>query len=246
MRRLLLGALPFAVLAAMLALRAWDPVPLQQLRWFAFDQYQRLAPRAYDPAMPVRIVDIDEASLARIGQWPWPRTQLAKLLERLTQAGAAAIAFDMVFAEPDRSSPDQVLKQWAPTLEVSTLRDSFALMPSHDSMLAAAIAQAPVVTGFALTREGAGSSRRAADPPASVDGIPRSLLASVLAKAPIDVEAGDSPSARAPTPKATFAIAGDDPALFVRAFNGAVSNLAELETPPWATARSTRRPTSTR
>ena len=160
MRRLLLGALPFAVLAAMLALRAWDPLPLQQLRWFAFDQYQRLAPRAYDPATPVRIVDIDDASLARIGQWPWPRTQLAKLLERLTQAGAAAIAFDMVFAERDRSSPEQVLKQWAPTLEMATLRDSFALMPSHDSMLAAAIGQAPVVTGFALTHERAGSSRR--------------------------------------------------------------------------------------
>ena len=52
MRRLLLGALPFAVLAAMLALRAWDPLLLQQLRWYAFDQHQRLAPRHYDPAMP--------------------------------------------------------------------------------------------------------------------------------------------------------------------------------------------------
>ena len=89
--------------------------------------------------MPVKIVDIDDASLARIGQWPWPRTQLAELLERLTQAGAAAIAFDMVFAERDRSSPEQVLKQWAPTLEMAALRDSVALLPSHDSMLAAAI-----------------------------------------------------------------------------------------------------------
>ena len=229
MRRLLLGALPFAVLAAMLALRAWDPLPLQQLRWFAFDQYQRLAPRAYDPATPVRIVDIDDASLARIGQWPWPRTQLAKLLERLTQAGAAAIAFDMVFAERDRSSPEQVLKQWAPTLEMATLRDSFALMPSHDSMLAAAMGQAPVVTGFALTHERAGSSRAGAGAPASADGIPRSLLAAVPAEAPVDGEAGDAPRARAPTPKATFAVAGDDPALFVRAFKGAVTNLAELE-----------------
>jgi adenylate cyclase len=229
MRRLLLGALPFAVLAAMLALRAWDPLPLQQLRWFAFDQYQRLAPRHYDPAMPVRIVDIDDASLARIGQWPWPRTQLAKLVERLTQAGAAAIAVDMVFAERDRSSPEQVLKQWAPTLEMATLRDSFARMPSHDSMLAAAIGQAPVVTGFALTHERAGSTRRGADGPISADGIPRSLLASVLAKAPVDGEPGDAPSARAPTPKATFAVAGDDAALFVRAFDGAVTNLAELE-----------------
>jgi adenylate cyclase len=230
MRRLLLGALPFAVLAAMLALRAWDPMPLPQLRWFAFDQYQRLAPRAYDPAMPVRIVDIDEASLARIGQWPWPRTQLARLLERLTHADAAAIAFDMVFPERDRSSPEQVLKQWAPTLEMAALRDSFALMPAHDSMLAAAIEQAPVVTGFALTREGIRSPRPGADQPASAEGAPRSLLASVPAQAPRDGAPGDPSSARAPIPKATFAIAGDDPALFVRAFDGAVANLPELET----------------
>ena len=54
MRRLLLGALPFAVLAAMLALRAWDPLPRQHLRWLAFDQYQRLAPRDYDPGAPVK------------------------------------------------------------------------------------------------------------------------------------------------------------------------------------------------
>ena len=153
MRRLLLGALPFAVLAAMLALRAWDPLPLQQLRWLAFDQYQRLAPRDYDPDAPVKIVDIDDELLARIGQWPWPRTQLAKLLERLTQAGAAAIAFDMVFAERDRSSPEQVLKLWEATLEVPALRDSVAVLPSHDSMLADAIERAPVVTGFALTHD---------------------------------------------------------------------------------------------
>jgi adenylate cyclase len=126
MRRLLLGALPFAVLAAMLALRAWDPLPLQQLRWLAFDQYQRLAPREYDPGTPVKIVDIDDESLARIGQWPWPRTQLAKLLERLTQSGAAAIALDMVFAERDRSSPEQVLKVWEATLDVPALRNSVA------------------------------------------------------------------------------------------------------------------------
>ena len=79
MRRLLLGAIPFVVLAAMLALRAWDPLLLQELRWLAFDTYQRLAPRTYDPAMPVKIVDLDDELLARIGQWPWPRTQVANL-----------------------------------------------------------------------------------------------------------------------------------------------------------------------
>ena len=180
MRRLLLGAIPFVVLAAMLALRVWDPLPLQELRWLAFDTYQRLAPRTYDPAMPVKIVDLDDESLARIGQWPWPRTQVAKLLERLAQSGAATIAFDMVFAEPDRSSPEQALKLWPKTLEVLALRDSVAVLPSHDSILAEAIEQAPVVTGFVLTNDER-TAVAAGDPaPQSADDLVRDPLAAAV------------------------------------------------------------------
>jgi adenylate cyclase len=230
MRRLLLGAIPFVVLAAMLALRVWDPLALQELRWLAFDTYQRLAPRTYDPATPVKIVDLDDESLARIGQWPWPRTQVAELLVRLAQSGAATIAFDMVFAEPDRSSPEQALKLWPKTLEVLALRDSVAVLPSHDSILADAIEQAPVVTGFVLTNSerdtvaASGSAIPSADAQAAGP-----LVAKALAEAVIDRELGGPPASRAPAPKATFAVAGDDPAGFVRRFSSAVANLAELE-----------------
>ena len=247
MRRLLLGAIPFVVLAAMLALRAWDPLPLQELRWLAFDTYQRLAPRTYDPAMPVKIVDIDDELLARIGQWPWPRTQVAKLLERLAQSGAAAIAFDMVFAEPDRSSPEQALKLWPTTLEVLALRDSVAVLPSHDSILAEAIEQAPVVTGFVLTNDErdavAAACRAAAERREAWCAI---LWPPGAGRCGVDGELGERPVSRAPASKATFAIAGDDPALFVPQFTSAVPNLAELEAARRATARSIRRRTSTR
>jgi adenylate cyclase len=224
MRRLLLGAIPFVILAAMLALRAWDPLPLRELRWLAFDTYQRLAPRAYDPATPVKIVDLDDESLARIGQWPWPRTQVARLLERLAQAGAATIAFDMVFAEPDRSSPEQALKLWPKTLEVLALRDSVAVLPSHDSILAAAIGQAPVVTGFVLTHDPTGGAAPSADWQAA-----EPLVAKAQASA--SPQDGENPPAglRIPLSKASFAVAGDDPALFVPQYSSAVVNLAELE-----------------
>ena len=53
----------------------------------------------------VVIVDIDDASLARIGQWPWPRNTVAELVSQIHQAGAKVIGFDIVFAEPDRTSP---------------------------------------------------------------------------------------------------------------------------------------------
>ena len=230
MRRLLLGAIPFVVLAATLALRAWDPLPLQELRWLAFDTYQRLAPRAYDPATPVKIVDLDDASLARLGQWPWPRTRVATLVERLTQAGAAVIAFDIVFAEPDRSSPEQALKLWPKTLEVLALRDSVAVLPAHDSILAEAIEQAPVVTGFVLTNDARDAVAGSAAPRSAANLVRDPLAAApVLSDAAVDGQPGALPAARAPAPKATFAVAGDDPAMFVRRFTSAVANLAELE-----------------
>src|SRR3954470_18218655 len=55
------------------------PVDLSNL---VFDWYQRLDHRAWDPQSPVRIVDIDNDSLARIGQWPWPRSTMADIVTR--------------------------------------------------------------------------------------------------------------------------------------------------------------------
>ena len=101
------------VLLGALVLRAGDPGEMARLRDFAFDTYQRLHPRPYSADLPVRIVDIDEAALAEYGQWPWPRTILAKLVDKLTEKGAAVIAFDAVFAEPDRSSLSRMVRDHA-------------------------------------------------------------------------------------------------------------------------------------
>jgi adenylate cyclase len=93
-----------AALACVVALRIADPTPVTQVRNWVFDGYQRIEPRPYEPA-GVRVIDIDETSLEAYGQWPWPRTVLATLVERLDTLGAAAIVFDMVFGEPDRTAP---------------------------------------------------------------------------------------------------------------------------------------------
>src|SRR3981081_2862497 len=81
------------VLINALLLRALDPAALNRVRDFAFDSYQRLKPRVYHPATPVRIVDIDEAALAEYGQWPWPRTIVARPSDKLTATGGAANDF---------------------------------------------------------------------------------------------------------------------------------------------------------
>jgi adenylate cyclase len=122
MVRRLTTLLPYLILIFLVAARVYDPAPIEQARWLVFDTYQKLKPRVYDPKLPVKIIDVDDESLARHGQWPWPRIVLADLVESLTKAQVAAIAFDMVFAEPDRSSPDQILGLWPQTLEVLALR----------------------------------------------------------------------------------------------------------------------------
>lgn len=86
---------------------------IEWLRHHTFDIYQQIQPREPNPhkmAAPVHIIDIDERSLTAIGQWPWPRTTLAQLVDKLTEYGAAVIGFDIVFSEADRTSPNTVLK----------------------------------------------------------------------------------------------------------------------------------------
>src|SRR3978361_966587 len=89
-----------ALLIGFAALRVADPAPIQELRFRTFDAFQVLDPRV-KTARPVTIVNIDEKSLAKLGQWPWPRTRIADLVNNLTKLGAAVIAFDVIFSEPD-------------------------------------------------------------------------------------------------------------------------------------------------
>ncbi|MCP4471274.1 MAG: adenylate/guanylate cyclase domain-containing protein [Gammaproteobacteria bacterium] len=143
---------PLILLGLVLTLHYRFPQFIQNLRMQAFDIYQRVEPRPYTP-VPVLIVDIDDSSLHKLGQWPWPRTRMADLIDRLDGAGASVIGLDIILAEPDRTSPVNVLPLWAPTPEVEKLRESVQLLPDHDNILAAAISNARVVDGFALTQQ---------------------------------------------------------------------------------------------
>lgn len=139
-----------ATLAAVLTFGALQRPLLDRLTNLVFDTYQRLLPRA-EAGAPVAVVDIDEASIAELGQWPWPRTTLAQLVDRLGQAGAATIAFDIVFPEPDRTSmaaQAELLRQGGAEV---TLPAGGAT--SNDTVFAEAIGRNSVTLGVAISNE---------------------------------------------------------------------------------------------
>jgi adenylate cyclase len=119
------------------------------LQNISYDTFQRLHPRDLEDA-PVGIIDIDEESLRRHGQWPWPRILVADLVTRLTKMDAAAIVFDMVFAEPDRMSPKSLAQLWPGQTELARLAAKY---PDYDEILAQAISGGPVVTGFSCASQ---------------------------------------------------------------------------------------------
>lgn len=140
-------ALSLAMLALALAAIRSNAVLLQPVRNLVFDGYQILTPRPSGESAVV-IVDIDEQSIRELGQWPWPRTTIAELTRRLAAAGAMAIGYDLVFSEPDRTSPSAIAR----TLRTDGARDdlaaALAALPDNDAAFADAIAAAPVVLGF--------------------------------------------------------------------------------------------------
>src|ERR1700731_582544 len=134
-----------ALLIGVAALRIADPAPIEELRVRTFDNFQRIEPRPKMAKPPVAIVDIDEKSLAKYGQWPWPRTRIADMVANLTKLGAAAIAFDIMFAEPDRLNPDVAADTFR-NLDEAT-RDKLRALPSNDQVFADAMRHSRVILG---------------------------------------------------------------------------------------------------
>ncbi|MCX7303853.1 MAG: adenylate/guanylate cyclase domain-containing protein [Hyphomicrobiales bacterium] len=138
-----------AVIALVIA-AAYSPFsPLDRLNSLVFDAYQKLRPRPQADSA-VAVVDIDDESIRRLGQWPWSRTVVAAIIDRLTQDGAAAIGLDIVFSEPDRTSPALAVSQ----LERQGFQVTYPAASGdldHDKALARSFAQSPVVAGLVLS-----------------------------------------------------------------------------------------------
>ncbi len=99
----------------------------------------------------VAVVDIDEYSLKQFGQWPWPRYRVALLLQKINVAGALAVGSDILFAEPDGTSPVVMQKALKKDLNVDI---QFAGLPQglldNDLILADVLKKGPFVLGYSF------------------------------------------------------------------------------------------------
>jgi adenylate cyclase len=137
-------ALCVVLLFGFALLRIADPAPIEELRVRTFDTFQVIQPRE-KTARPVTIIDIDEKSLAKYGQFPWPRTRIADLISNLTKLGAIVIAFDIIFAEPDRLTPGLAADSFA-GLDDET-RAKLRALPGNDTVFAQAMRRSRIVLG---------------------------------------------------------------------------------------------------
>jgi|WetSurMetagenome_2_1015567.scaffolds.fasta_scaffold03592_5 adenylate cyclase len=147
------------------AVALMEPQFLKLLNNKLYDSMLSAGARNYVSKIPV-IIDIDEKSLAGYGQWPWPRYRLAKLLDEVREAGAASVSLDIIFAEPDRTSPAELKKQLRRDLNISMdLKNLPAKAIDNDRTLALALSQSPAVLGYKFTfgeesQQGPGCSPR--------------------------------------------------------------------------------------
>ncbi len=120
------GMIGLAVLLPLLTVWTVSPGARVALRERTFDHLLRLLPIAPVTRPSVVIVDIDRTALARFGEWPWPRTRLAELIDAVASAKPAVVGLDMLLPGADRFTAD------------------------GNTVLARALARAPAVLGFVL------------------------------------------------------------------------------------------------
>ncbi len=134
------------MLSLLWGMKQWELSLLETLRLETFDFYQKVKPRdVTSTPIPVVIVDIDEVSLTEFGQWPWPRTLLAQLLNRLSSYKVGVAGFDVFFPEYDRLSPAAVATQLNGLSQ--NLAEELQAMPTTEEAFAESLKSMRVVLG---------------------------------------------------------------------------------------------------
>ena len=151
-------AVGLVLTCGMMALYIIQPDILRQVDNKIYDAALALLPSGEPSPVPV-IVDIDEPSLRELGQWPWPRYQMARLVTALYADGALAVALDILPAEADRTSPLLLQDNLRRDLGFDV---SFEHLPpeymDNDRLFAETLRHTPIVLGAYLDFSGRASA----------------------------------------------------------------------------------------
>jgi len=157
--RILIVMVGLAITGLALLIFVSQPRLLQYLDHKIFDQLLMQKGRVAPSPIPV-IVDIDDDSLARYGQWPWPRSRIARLAEKIHRQGPLTVVLDIVFAEPDRTSPAEIQRVLR---EETGIFVNFQGLPEalmdNDRILADVLSQGSYVLGYKFFATGAGNDQ---------------------------------------------------------------------------------------
>ncbi len=100
----------FIILFVLISIKIINPSFVKSVSYLSFDLYQKLFSEKKDSE--VIIIDIDEQSLGKFGQFPWNRTVFAKILEQVNASNPKVVGFDIFFTEKDKQSPDEIIKSY--------------------------------------------------------------------------------------------------------------------------------------
>jgi adenylate cyclase len=164
--RLLLFTAGFLLAVAAAVLAIFPPPLVAHLDGKIYDLWLTSHPGSPDAG--VVVADVDERSLAVVGQWPWPRYRVARLLTALRDLGAASVAIDITLAEPDRTSLAAIRRDLMRDFGAATVDGLPAAVPDdNDAILAAALAEGPFILGYQFlfdAHQAAGTGRCALPP----------------------------------------------------------------------------------
>lgn len=136
---MLVGSIGIFLAIAILFLK--DSIPtLDRITAVVEDLSARYASKPYQ-STEIVVLDFDEASIAKLGQWPWTRHRLAQIMTKLTEMGTAAVAFDFIFSEPDRTSPAQIKSLWESVHGAPLTNSTFTSVPDFDETFATSLSK---------------------------------------------------------------------------------------------------------
>ena len=148
--------------------RVNDPPFIEELRLRSFDSYVRAWPHQGITSRPIAIVDIDERSLEKLGQWPWPRTVVGDLLKSLHHYDIAVLSMDVVFSEEDRTSPNNLVRHVLYDIDPIT-RDRLSRLPDNELYMTRVMQDGlPVVLGMPSSNKSVDINEKL--PPSAVKG----------------------------------------------------------------------------